>query len=712
MVFSGGTAGAFAGGSAAFAAAESAVAAAARAIPVTAAASAGEDLAGAFGAGAGLPARDVLAFLGGTAGVAEGLAVSGLAGVVGADAGADAIGALAFFGGEIMAGAGAAAYGLAGALGEVVGAPVKGVLEFLGGVVTAGADATESGFAGGEDGAGFVSVTAAAARPGGFGVTGTETGAEGLAGAAATGSPGWAVADGSEIGPPNCGRAGESEVLAFFGVAAADAVAGPDVDRSGMAGSGRAGMVGSMRDVGGSSAAADAPERVSDGRSGAGAIGPEAFFAGGVAAVLSSGILGKGGSAGFAAPTETFVSAGAGSAGAVGGFDSVPAARAVTRLVGGFGKSVRASGRETSSGTFGSGGSPALGTLGAGATGPFASAGEAPASVFSAAKAASAAVIGWSREVPAGSGGGGSGRARGCSGGIARRVTASFCEAEGLRVPVKGGAGRRIALDWAAGTDGAGAAGVTLAGGAEGVGAGATGTAGPTADALGRSAVASGGGVAAASAGVEERAGAIEEVDFFTGSGVAATGADLTSSGRAGGPDCATGAGLISSGRGKEPVTGFTGNGGVAALPGAAAAGAAGPGPGGMKTGVDLRVSGAVAGGGSEVRRRDAVRGRTPLAGGVGVPGVGAAEPGCSAARAGGGAVTGDASTGPDLRVIGAAGVRRREAVAGRTRPVCGFGGSASVAAPNAGGRGPVSALAVTAGLGSGSVARPADDAG
>jgi hypothetical protein len=59
-----------------------------------------------------------------------------------------------------------------------------------------------------------------------------------------------------------------------------------------------------------------------------------------------------------------------------------------------------------------------------------------------------------------------------------------------------------------------------------------------------------------------------------------------------------------------------------------------------MKMGADLRVSELAAGGGSEVRRREAVRGRTPLAGGVGAAGAGAVAED-SAVGAGRAAVTG-----------------------------------------------------------------------
>jgi hypothetical protein len=453
-----------------------------------------------------------------------------------------------------------------------------------------------------------------------------------------------------------------------------------------MAGNGRAGIVGSIRDVGGISGTMADPGRVSIGRSGAaGARTPDDFFsAPETAGALGSGTLGSDGSAGLISVAGVFASVAGGFTFPVGGLERAEG------FAGTNGKTA------PGSGTFGSGSSPGFAVV-TGADGPLASAGASPASAFSAVNAASAAVMGASSDVPSGSmAGGGSGRGRGCNGGVARSLTASCCEAEGVRAPVKGGAGRRIALDW----DGSGDTG---AGEAVDVGPGTF----ARSVAAGRSGMTGKGVVAAA--------GAIEEVDFLSGAGAAARGAGLISSGRAGWLVAGDSARLISSGRGSDPVAGLGARGGTVALGRADAFGWATLGPGGIKIGADFRVSGAAAAaGGAGVRRNEAVRGRTLLTGGS--EAVGESEEAGAAGMAAG-AVAGGMNTGADLRVNGGsgavgAGVRRSDAVGGRTRPVAGLGGSASVDPPKAGGRGPVSALVAGFGWGSGSVAWPEEEAG
>jgi hypothetical protein len=396
---------------------------------------------------------------------------------------------------------------------------------------------------------------------GGGGVTaaaGAGVAAAGLAGA------GWmeALAFSELAGTGDAGAGGREGavsfpkigVLAFFWAGESGMAArGDDAGREGGADAGRTGMAGSMREVGGMETA---------GFSGAaGTTGADAFFA--EVGMPGSGVAGL---------NE------AGAAGAPGGLASAGAGGAMLE-VGGLGEERAGVLR---SGTVGSAGPAGL----AGTAGPFASAGRAVSS-FSTATAARADVMGTSSDVPSGSGLTG-GSTRGCSGGVARSVTARRCEADFFSG--NGGVALRCTPDLEAGSGLAGEtgwAGVALAGRA--------GTAGE---------MEVEGGFAGDAAGAE----AIENVDFFAG---AAEGSGKAGSAR-----------LISSGRGNALVAGLVvaeEEGDTVAPPGVGVAGACGRGPGGTKTGADgATKAGLVATGSAGVRRSEAVGGRTWLVGGLG----------------------------------------------------------------------------------------------
>jgi hypothetical protein len=333
---------------------------------------------------------------------------------------------------------------------------------------------------------------------------------------------------------------------------------------------GRDGKTGLRREVGGASLDAGASGRIPAGFcAAAGVIGAEAFFEG-------AGTLGS----------AKAVFAVAGGAGAAGG---------VTDEVGGLGDEGAVVLR---SGIVGSAGL-------AGFAGAFASAG-GEVSAFSAASAPSAEVMGRRREVPFGSGAGigagGSGARRGCSGGVARRLAPSRCEADAGLAAVNGGAPWRIASDLEAGSGLAGATGVagaTLVGRAGMEGAGVICAVGASPETLARSVAAGRRGVAGAKevlggfAGVRAGLGMMGEEAFLAGASKEPAGgvAVLTSSGRGSGPV----AGLVAEEKG------------------------------GTETGVDFRAGDcAAAASGAGVRRSEAVGGRTLLVGGLGdVPAAG-----------------------------------------------------------------------------------------
>ena len=184
--------------------------------------------------------------------------------------------------------------------------------------------------------------------------------------------------------------------------------------------------------------------------------------------------------------------------------------------------------------------------------------GEFDANPFSATKAASAEVIGASNEVPLRSGVEvlAASVGRGASGGVARSVTASRCEADWFFALVKGGAARRSKAD----LEGSGAGEATTAGAAA-VRPGMAG--GGVSWAVGASPGA--GAFDFEAAGLGGRVGAAKEVVRFPGitAGGGAT-APVPVAGLAGAPVSGfeAGGGVASPfpvpGDGKRPVRGFT----------------------------------------------------------------------------------------------------------------------------------------------------------
>lgn len=333
---------------------------------------------------------------------------------------------------------------------------------------------------------------------------------------------------------------------------------------------GRLGNTGLRREVGGASPVAGA----------AGVIGVEAFFG-------DVGTLGR----------AKAVFAAAGGAGAAGG---------LTDEVGGFGEEGAVTLR---SGMVGSAGPAGLGVV-------FASAG-GEARPFSRASAPRAEVMGWRSDVPAGSGAGGSGALRGCSGGEARRLAPSRCEADAGLAAVNGGAPRRMASDLEAGSGLAGMTGVAgamLVGRAGIAGEGVICAVGASPETTARSVAAGRSGAAGAMdvlgglAGGKAGVGVIGDEAFFAGAAKEPAGDD---------------AGLVASGPGSAPVAGL----GVEEA-------------GGTAMGADWRGADCAAGAsGAGVRRSEAVGGRNLPVGGLGdVPAGGATEPVGGFAEAGGAA--------------------------------------------------------------------------
>jgi len=323
---------------------------------------------------------------------------------------------------------------------------------------------------------------------------------------------------------------------------------------------------------------------------GAAARGPAGF----------SGVVGVMGADAFFEDVGTSGSGKAGFVAAAGAVDPGGA----RRDVGGFDAGAAGAREEgPRSGTVGR-----AGPAGFGGAGAFASAGAGGSlSAFSAASAASAEVMGMRSDVPdvadgaAGAGVFGAGVSRGCSGGVARRLAPSRCEADAGRALVTGGAARRSASDLDNGSGGEVVTGVALAGRAGMVGPGVICAVGASPERRSRSVAAGRSGAAGERAGPEK----IGAEAFFAG-------------GAAGVVD-----GLTASGPGNAPVAGLA----------PADAGDTG-------TGADLRVGGCAAGGwsGAGVRRSDAVAGRrVPVDGfaGVGAAAAGAAK-GCLGATAGG----------------------------------------------------------------------------